>query len=219
MNPRALLSSYQAHPLVLDLLLFKLLGAEYYTWEAETVFHECMQAARAPNIHSVNRHKIRAILALHDAGAAFEQFFPFEKTIMAFNDVMPDLTTLQKPDLGQLLSGVDTIWKLRSGIFSDEVNRYMAAALLADGVMYAPKPLEAVNNLLRLHAPTGAAEAIERRLDDHVAESVGPEDGALKVQLAKIREAQVYSASVSARLSDQLEIVKNESDSTSRVHG
>ena len=220
MNARSILSSYQAHPLVLDLFLFRSFGPEYYTWEAETVFHEALREARAPNMHAVNRHKIRAILALHDAGAAFEQFFPFEKTVLAFNDVLPDLTTLQKPDFGQLLAGVDIIWKLRSESFSDEVQRYMVAVLLTDGVMYAPKPLEGLNVLLKPRVPGGLPEAVERHLADSVNNSVGPEDGALRIQLAKVHEAQLYLASVSNRLVSQLEVVgPDASADTSRFRG
>src|SRR3990167_4011078 len=144
-TPKTLLSSYTAHPLVLDLYLVKHLGTEYYLWEPETVWAEAMRVAKAPNISEVNKNKIQAIRTVHLTDSVFKRWEVYEKVIIALNSIIPRFDVMQKPDLGQFVLGVSTIYKLRSDTFSEEVAAYTAAALLADGVLYGPPPLEFCN--------------------------------------------------------------------------
>ena len=207
LTPRSLLADREAHPLVLDFLLLKKLGYEWYGWEPETVWTEVARATKAPNISEANRNKVQAMLTVHKTDTSFQRWEVFEKIVMALNGVVPRFDVMQKPDLGQLVLGVGIVLKIRVEPFSDEVARYVAAALLTDGVVWAPEPLRFANpHLRRLAGP----------LHDTVAEAVKTgnpgDDEAVPVQLARIREAVVYSAEASRRLLSQLKVVVDEPD-------
>lgn len=201
--PRSLLTYQGTHPLVLDVYLLQQLGPEYYEWEPETVWREAVRVTGAPNVSEVNRNKIQAVRTVHLADTSFKRWEVFEKIIMALNGVVPRFDVMQKPDLGQLLFGVSIMQQLRGEKLSDEVVRYIAAALLTDGLSFAPDPIQKANQLLKeMHPMHGAVK-------DQVAKG-GPDqetEEGVSVQLSKLQEGLLYKKLGSQRLLEQMKVL------------
>lgn len=200
---RSLLTYQDTHPVVLDLYLLNAFGPEWYDWDPNTVWAEAIRVTGSPNVSEVNRHKIQAIRAVHMTNASFRRWELFEKIIAAFNGVVPRFDIVQKPDLGQLLSGVDSMITLRQELFSDEVTRYIAAAVMTDGVFWVPDPLTFVNPFLKarqpeLHEAVGTARG---KKGAHVSE-------AMQVQLDRVADAESYFVSRSKALLEQTGVLR-----------
>ena len=196
---RSLLTFQGTHPLVLDLFLVQNLGHEYYLWEPETVWTEAIRAAQAPNISEVNKHKVQAVRTIHMADTSFKRWEVFEKVIAALNGVVPRFDVMQKPDLGQLMFGFDTMLQIRSEKLSDEVCRYIAACLLTDGVAYAPRPLQGCNKHLGQHPLHKEVRAAIKK---------GSDSEAIQIQLGKMEEGRLYKVAGSKRLLDQMRVLR-----------
>ena len=208
MTLRSLFSKWQSHPLAIDLYLQRFIGEDYYTWEPEALWVEIGHVARVPNISDLTKQKILALQTVRRNDRPFLQWEAFEKVLMVFNNVFADFRIMQKPDLGQLIVGVAMIRGIREHYFSDEVTKYIAAALLTDGVMYAPAPIDFVNHELLKAGPW----VLHQEVGNALKANMPPEEGtALGVQLAKIKEAQLYSAEMSQRLLDYLQVVNESS--------
>jgi DNA-directed RNA polymerase subunit M/transcription elongation factor TFIIS len=61
---------------------------------------------------------------------------------MAFTNNVPNFRTLRKPSVAQLMVAVDAMSKVRQELFSEEVEKFVAAACLDEGVYYLPSPLD-----------------------------------------------------------------------------
>lgn len=203
--PRSLLAHHGAHPMVLDLYCLKLLGAEYYLWEPETIWTELLRESGAPNISEVNKNKIQAVRTVHHTDAVFQRWEVFEKIIAAFNNLVPRFDVMQRPTLGQLVAGVDIIQQLRGGSFEDEVSRYVAASLLTEGVQYAPEPIEFSNEHLASMSPVHATVATAWR-----AGKTSDPDETVDLQLRRLQDAKNYRLQFVERLRVQLGVM-NES--------
>ncbi len=201
-NPRSLLTHYASHPLVLDLYLIKHLGPEYYAWEPETVWQEATRVSKGHSISEVNKNKIQAVRTVHNTNLPFEEWQVFEKIIAALNGVIPDFFVMQKPNLGQLLVGVGILYRLRSGIFSDDVSRYTAAALLDEGIGYAPKPLDFCGYVLKKESP------VFSQVEKALASGEGKNEEAIRNQLSIIAAARKYRVEVAKRLVKQIEVIR-----------
>ena len=70
---RSLLTYRHSHPIVLDLFLVKEFGAEYYGWDANTLWHEAVRAAEAQSVSAANKSKIQAIRTTHLTDGAFKR--------------------------------------------------------------------------------------------------------------------------------------------------
>lgn len=202
-NARSFLSSWKSHPLALDLYLLRALGPEYFTWDPAAIWQELLRVSGAPNINVSVKQKIMAVCLVKSSTRAYDTWPAFEKVIAAFNDQTVDFETMQKPSLGQLIVGVGIMRGLREAPFSEEVQRYMAAALLSDDLVFAPPPIDFINHEMLRHSPM--------RLHEEVAlafKSPGiSASEAAAVQLAKVKEAQLYSTGISQRLLESLKVV------------
>jgi len=198
--PRSLLTYQGTHPLVLDLYLVQNFGPEYYEWEPETLWTEAMRVSQAPNVSEVNRNKIQAVRTVHLTDTTFQRWEVFEKIIAALNGIVPRFNVMQQPDLGQLMFGVDVMSQLRGGKFSEEIARYTASCLLTDGICYAPKPIHFCNPLLAIAHPLHAAtkKAFKGKA----------ENDAVEVQVKKIQEGSLYKTAGSARLLEQMRVLR-----------
>jgi hypothetical protein len=133
----------------------------------------------------------------------YKEWPVFEKVVAAFNDVPVDFEMMQKPDLGQLMVGVSVMRGLRDQPFSEEVQKYIAACLLADNLVYAPAPLSFVNHEMVHASPVRLHEQVAIAVRDGLAGV----DEATTVQLAKLQEAKAYSDAASEKLLESLKVV------------
>lgn len=197
----------EVHPVALDLYALARLGAAYYDWEPETIFAELSRGAGP--IPEVNRHKICAIKTTQSFNTPYESWSVFEKVVAAFNSVIPDFETMQKPSLGEVLVGVGAMEHIRAHPISDEVHRYIAAALLTDGVFVCPG-IDAVNAHLRREC--GWPELHDAVLSSLQGSHKKPDNlevaRALSEQVARVHDGVAYSIKNSDSLSKQLEQVQ-----------
>jgi hypothetical protein len=164
MTPASFLTSGLTHPLCLDIWLRKQLGP-YYDMDSEVVFVLACQAANTNVISEVNRSKIDAVKAVFLNDLPFTHWPSFEKVIMSLNGVIPMPDVCQKPDLGQLLAGVGIMDAIRTAKLSDEVCRYISAALMADDIFLAPKQLEECNKIIR-PLSNGMTDFVAKNISD-----------------------------------------------------
>ncbi len=136
-----LFSHPDAHPVVLDMALLRFFGLDWFSWLSETLFSEIERVFKT-SIAEVNRSKILAVQNLHVIDAFWDHWEIFEKGLTALNGGVPQLKVIQPPDLSSLLAGVDIANSIRKEEFSDEVSRYVAAAVLNEHVTYAPPPID-----------------------------------------------------------------------------
>lgn len=210
-SARSFLSSRATHPLALDVLLSEAIGADYYTWDPLALWIELTRRTGVPNISSNVKQKAMACCLVKGSSRAFDTWQALEKVVAAFNDQEADFSVMQKPELAHLVVGVSIMRGLRDWPFSDETQRYMAAALLTDEVVYAPAPISFINHELLHHSPLRLHEEVTE-----IATSPGWLNGdsqppgvseAAAAQLAKLRAAQVYSAEFNRRLLESLRVV------------
>lgn len=203
LSPAYLVTSGLAHPSIIDLWLLKSFGPEVYEWDPEVIFLEAAKEAKAQSVSAVNQSKIHALLALKRSQIPFTYWPAFEKTVMAFNGVIPVPEMMQKPDLGQLMVGVDIMVQLAPAHFSPEVIGYTAAALLADDIAYAPAPIEWCNEHLKAHHRLHEATRVATRDGRAQAEEVTDQ---LEVQ----KVAGSYFRATAQRLVDQAAILSQQ---------
>ena len=201
-TPKALLSHYGSHPLVLDMFLLKHLGPGYYSWEPETVWTEVLRAARAPNISVANKNKIQAIRTIHLTDTVFKRWEVFEKIIIALNGIVPSFSLMQCPDPGQLWMGVNLMKGIRDEPFSPEVAAYSAAALLEHGWAYGPEMLSYCNSIL------AEAHPLHGKVASVVRSGGAGDEEAVALQLAKIKQAKLYVLRAAERLLGQVGVVQ-----------
>lgn len=140
-TPRNLFSHPDTHPVVLDMALLKVFQLDWFPWLSDTLFHEIEREFKTP-IAEVNRLKLMAAKTLHIVNSYWDQWEVFEKVTIGLNGIMPQLDTMQPPDLPSLYAGVDIANSIRSELFGDEVKRYCAAVIINEGTTYAPPPLD-----------------------------------------------------------------------------
>lgn len=140
-SPKNIFWNSEAHPYVLDLVLLKFFGLEWFSWLPETVFTE-IERTFNKSVGDITKMKIMAVQTLHVIDSFWERWEVFEKTILALNGVWPKLGAIQPLELPQLMSGVAIANDIRKEKFSDEVAHYVAACFLNANVTAAPTPLD-----------------------------------------------------------------------------
>lgn len=137
---RNLFVHHDTHPVVLDLALLKTCGIEWLSWDPATIWSEIKRNFKT-EISEHARAKIQSVKSLHISNAPWEMWQAFEKVIQGLNNNLPTWETMQAPSLEQLYAGVDIMDTVRRLEFSSEVKMYMAAAVLAEEVVFVPEPL------------------------------------------------------------------------------
>jgi hypothetical protein len=66
----------------------------------------------------------------------------FEKIIQALNNNVPRFDISQRCTLAQLMAGVDIVDTIRKEKYGEEIQKYIAACSIDQGVVYLPSPLD-----------------------------------------------------------------------------
>ena len=100
----AKLDSEDTFATTLILSLHKLLGEQFYYWEPDTVNIELERR----NIHlpEINAAKLQAAITLLFVPSFFWDAVAYEKTCLAFNNILPNPDALQEASPAQLSWGV-----------------------------------------------------------------------------------------------------------------
>lgn len=149
LTPEEFFRFKQAHPLIIDLLVFRYLGRDWLEWEPETIRQELTQAVGV--IDELTWAKIQAVKALHvNPFFCFSQWEVFLPVITALNNVIPSFDYVQAPTVPRLYAGVDIMRTVEAEEpFGDEVRRFVAASCLHRGTYCTPEELEFAQPLLR----------------------------------------------------------------------
>lgn len=131
----------EAHPVVLDLALLKIFGAEWFTWLLDTVLWEIERELKT-SVADTNKVKIAACMNLHVGEDFWGRWEIFEKTLHSLVGNVTRIDLLHPPELGVLYAGVSMANQVRPEPFQEEVARYCAAVHRFHEVCYAPAPLD-----------------------------------------------------------------------------
>lgn len=133
--------SPDAHPFVLLLSMVNLYGEESVYWLPETVKTTFERGGRMLSNSSFT--KIMAARTLVATPSPWRQWEVFHWVARGLSGVAPNFTFLEEPDLGDLAVCADlmrlTDRSRKTGI---EVDKYVGAAFRAEGIHYAPPPLD-----------------------------------------------------------------------------
>jgi len=132
----------EAHPVVLDLAMLLRYGAEWLTWEPETVQHAV--AVDLKGLSHLNFSKLMAMKTLHLSDAPWKQWEVFLLCAMPLNGLFPDFDNMQVPSVSQCLVAVDIMKRTRDMAWSDEVKTYLSVVHRHDGVLCTQPPLDFV---------------------------------------------------------------------------
>ena len=135
-------SYHDAHPVALTLVLMEKFGADWFDWEPDTLKREILQTFRATSVSEHNWQKIQAVRVLTATMGFWSEWHIFEKIIQALNNNIPRFDITQRCTMAQLTAGVDIANTIRSESYGDEIQRYVAACALDEGVNYLPPPLD-----------------------------------------------------------------------------
>lgn len=211
---KTLFVHHDTHPVVYDVALLREYNAEWFVWEAETLWSEILRDFKVPSISDHAKAKIQAIKTLHISEAYWSEWEVFGWLSQALNNNIPDWQTIQKPSIGQMMNSVDIATMVRTGeTFSTEVSGYGAACLLDEGVLYAADNLKFCQVVLdRYAADRGLSihsqlvSEVQTRYQQLLSapNGVNLEETAVDVQVAKLKVAWDYLSKRRAQLKEQL---------------
>jgi hypothetical protein len=154
-----------AHPLVLSLLLMDRYGQDYIDWEPEAL----RLTLRKDDIllsESVWT-KILAMRVLLSSPAPWRQWEQFHWISLGLAGRAPNFKFMEKPQLGFLMSAIDTMRHVdRPRPFSEDIGKFIAASCRDAGIAYCPSPFQFVQEELDdPHIKCEDCGTLER--DDH----------------------------------------------------
>jgi hypothetical protein len=134
-----------AHPIVLDLLLLKKYGPDWYGWEAEVLQMHVPQDFGG-TMSELVLSKIQAIKTLHLVDFFWHQWEIFCWCTMPFNGIPPDFEIMQVPTVAQCMVSVDIANQLRDDVeWSSEIEKYLEVVHRHDGIFVPQEPLDFVH--------------------------------------------------------------------------
>jgi hypothetical protein len=211
---------HDTHPIVLDISLLKRYDTDWFTWEAETLWKEIMEDFHVPSISDQTKTKIQSVKTLHINEWFWTKWEVFCWITQGVNNNIPDFQVLQKPSIPQLINAVDIATMVRDGEeFTAELQMFVAASVLEEGVLYAPEPIafcqDEIVQLLDQQNPD--AKDLIAEVDKRWKElSARPqeewendlEENPVDVQVAKLVVAQNYLSLRRRQLKEQLRLLK-----------
>jgi len=194
-----------AHPIALDLALVGRYGADWLTWEAETLQLTIPHDFNTPSLSDLNLEKIQACRTLHLVDSFWERWEVYSWCLMAFNGEFPDFRDMQIPAVGQVLVACDIAARIRNDVsWSDEVKAYITAVYEHDEIFLALPPA----NFVSLTAPDSVdPQALLKAWPDVRASGKAPTGSTiLDEQLRRLLSVNEYLEESRARLQKQLEL-------------
>jgi len=200
-SKRNLLAHHDAHPFVLDLLLLKSFGTDYYAWDAKTIWSE-LQSMFSTTVSDMNKNKIEAMRTLHITDSPWRSWQVFEKVVQALNNNIPQFDITQRCSLPQLWNAVGIMGTTRNEPFQEEVPPYVAAVLLDEDVAYCPDTLRFASPLIREN------KAVRTALAEYSGGLL--EENPVDIQLARILTARNYAEMRDAQMKQQMVLLKDD---------
>jgi hypothetical protein len=214
---------HDTHPVVYDVALLREYGVDWFTWEAETLWKEIKEDFHVPSLSDHARTKVQAIKTLHINEWFWTKWEVFCWITQSLNNNIPDFQVLQKPSISQLLNAVDIATMVRDDEeFTPELQMFVAAAVVGEGVFYAPDPVtfcqdEIVQLLTERKIGTELIPKVQDRyreisqLSDRAwASAPAPilREDVVDIQVAKLKVSCDYLALRRSQLQKQLRLLK-----------
>lgn len=203
---------HDTHPVIFDLVLMKQYEVEWFGWEASTLWKEIKEDFRVPSISNHAKAKIQAVKTLHINEWFWTKWEVFSWICQALNNNLPDFQVMEKPSIPQLFNAIDIATMVRPDEeFGPEVQMFVAACFIEEGVFYAPKPAEfcqdeIVTLLEHLKVPD-FQETINGVRSRRGESDEGFEETTVDVQAAKLVVADRYLGLRRRQLKQQLELL------------
>lgn len=117
-------------------------GKNWVTWEPETLWLTLANDGIMPSAHT--RAKIQAMRTLLGGTFFFDRWEVFQLCCQALNNNLPDFEVCRPATLPQLFHAVWAASQIHPNpvAYSDEVQRWVAACALNEGIVFLPPPLE-----------------------------------------------------------------------------
>jgi hypothetical protein len=106
-----------------------------------TYFSDIPELKDIPN-YRLLKDKVLAIKTLLNSSAFWSDWHVFEKVILTFNDIVPNFSIIQEPDITDLYIGVYLADEIRTETFSSEIQTYVAVVANIYGATKLYYPLE-----------------------------------------------------------------------------
>lgn len=135
-------SYHDAHPVALTLVLMEKFGVDWFEWDSDTLKMEILTTFRATSVSEQNWQKIQSVRVMTQTMSFWSEWHIFEKICQALNNNVPRFDITQRCKMAQLMAGVDIANTIRREKFGDEIEGYVAACALDEGVTYLPPPLD-----------------------------------------------------------------------------
>jgi hypothetical protein len=202
-TPKQAFTNRETHPLVLNLMLLKEFGPDYLGWEPETCWIEISRSWNT-TISEASKNKIQAVRTCHTSNGPYDRWEIFEKIAMGFVGLPPKFDLIQKPTPHRAALALDIMSQLREDAkVSNEVYRYIAAAMLDHGLSYGPGPLEPSNKYVTKFINPESQRRIKGAVDLRRKPTFSGENGD-DVQIMKTTSVKDFLESASRTLLAQL---------------
>jgi len=180
------LAHHDTHPLVLDAACLKAFQTDWLWWEPEIIHSELRRVFGQSTISTLNWQQIQACKTCHVVPTPWKEWEVFNTVIMALNNNIPDFHTMQKPSIAQVMVGLDIMSRIDSRqMFSEEVEKFIAAVFLEDGVYFMPPPADFAQEWAsRPEYRCRRCGRIDRDDMNDMCDSCGAPDSELERQLA-----------------------------------
>lgn len=141
-------TSPDTHPLVLDRLLGDRYGVNWLIWEPETLWATLVKDF---DLHTeISKHArsgIQAVKTIHANDLFFTEWQVTHLCTQALDGNLPDFDVLQDTEPSQIVHAVGCAKILRGDMpYGEEVQCWMAACFLTTGMVYAPPPVEFIQD-------------------------------------------------------------------------
>lgn len=207
---------HDTHPLTLYILLTSTYGTDWLEWEAETIWAELMDDFKSSSISDHVKSKVQAVKTVSVTEWPFTKWEIFCPITQALNNNIPDFEVLRKPTPSQLMVSVDIMTMIRNDVeYSQEVQQFCAAALMDEGLYYAPQPItfcqDEIEEYLKFQGIPYDIEAVKEKF--HAVKNLPPDkinlaETATDIQVVKLLDAYDYLSMRREQLKSQLQVIK-----------
>jgi hypothetical protein len=140
-SAETLFTHHDSHPVVLASVLVEHLDPEWVLWEPETLREEILSVFKKSDISTLVWQKIQAVRTCIAVESPWKNYGVFAVVLQPINNNLVDFVSLQQPTLAQCAFAVTVLQEIDDHVFSDEVERFVAAEALDDGVVCLPRVL------------------------------------------------------------------------------
>ena len=142
-----MLKAGDSHPIALAFGVRELLGVEWLSWDAKTIWQELSHETGVWPSEDA-RNKIQAVKTCLVCNRPLTEWNIFELVATSFIGLAPRADIIQRPGSAACALALANIALLRDAPISNEVYRYVAATMADDGLLYGPGPLSPANTYL-----------------------------------------------------------------------